>query len=193
MNLAMGGASVGRRRALPPVAISLCGPVERWPQSGFSSESVCARLRRAAPRPLHLVVDSQGGDAEEGLRLFEALLEYGVERAIILGETSSVTALIVMTAARIEVSPEARIVIHDAYCEAPYGGKSFDTPGAAAVTAFMADVFARRTGIPQGVINELMFNDTSLTAREAVSMGFADGFYTGDESASLPSTRSPAP
>lgn len=154
---------------------------------GFMQESVAAADFVQELRSIGLVstlnvnLHSEGGSVWDGLAIYNAIREFkvtpGGERVVRVGALAASIASVVMLAGdRIEVAPEAQVMIHNPM-GATIGGQS-DHELTAKRLGMAKDqilqIYQRRTGSDREHLSDLMDAETWFAGDEIRSAGFAD-------------------
>jgi ATP-dependent Clp protease protease subunit len=144
---------------------------------GVSAREIHDRLRGADGGPVNVLINSYGGDVYDGIAIYNELLRYGGEINVrIMGIAASAASLIAMAGHRIEIGANAEIMIHNAWTIG--WGNAGDMRAIAErldqVDANLAATYAARTGRPADAIAAMMAEDTFLSGKAAVDLGFAD-------------------
>lgn len=146
--------------------------------AGMVDAAVIQKQLKAIGRaPVHLILNSPGGDAFEGIAIYNLLREHpGKITVSVLGMAASAASIIAMAGDRIEMGEASFMMIHSA--AGMVMGNSQDMAEFAELLATIdqagAELYARRTGLPVKEVLAMMQKETWLTAKEAVAKGFAD-------------------
>jgi ATP-dependent Clp protease, protease subunit len=158
---------------------------------GIAAKDVVAALQDASSsKSLTVFINSIGGDFFEGKAIYAALARFAESHkvtAVVDGLAASAASLIAMAAPRVEMAPDATMMVHEVH-----GGKfgrSSDLRALAdmmeAENATLTGIYQRRTGIDGEKIASMLAAETWLTASQAVEQKFADAIY-GQASAGKP-------
>lgn len=127
--------------------------------------------------PLHLRVNSPGGDVFDALAIYNMLLDYdGQVTVTVDGLAASAASFIAMAGERVTMNRGAKLMIHDAsgLCI----GNAAEMNAMAAlldmVSGTIADIYAARTGTAAEEWRQAMRAETWYGAAEAVEAGLAD-------------------
>jgi ATP-dependent Clp protease, protease subunit len=138
---------------------------------------VLGALRGLDAETIELRINSQGGDAIDGLAIYNDLrANVAPKNVIITGIAASAASIIAMAGDHIAMADGASIMIHNAWCTVS-GNADFLEKVAGELRGCddaMARIYTARTGIPDAQVRALMDAETLLTAAEAVDLGFAD-------------------
>jgi ATP-dependent protease ClpP protease subunit len=132
------------------------------------------------PSKIKVIIDSEGGDAQTGLSIYNFLLRCDAKVEVeIIGLAGSIASVIAMAAnkGKLRIARNAFMMIHKA--EGGVWGPSDEIrKGADLVdlyTSQIVDIYAQRTGKSIDDINALIANgDFWMAGEEAVTQGFAD-------------------
>lgn len=143
--------------------------------------------REDASQPITLFVDSNGGELNAGLAVYDTMRQASCPiRTVCLGIAASMAALLFVAGTERAIYPHAEVMVHDPLT---LGG------GGSALTvqeqsrrlmrarATSAGILARHTGLPIEEVYEMTKQDTFLSAEEAVDRGFADYIVGGEDRA----------
>jgi ATP-dependent protease ClpP protease subunit len=141
-----------------------------------------AAFLRTAKGEVTVIVNSPGGSAFEGLAIMDELSRHGRVTARVVGLAASAASVAIMGARRIVMTQQAFLMIHESSGTATGTARALARSGEAIdkVDARIAAAYAKRSGLPEAEIRELMAAETWLTAAEAVEKGFADEIAGAD-------------
>lgn len=126
---------------------------------------------------IHLQINSPGGLAFDGIAIYNAFRNHkGKVTASVDGIAGSAASVIAMAADEITMQRGAVFFIHNAQ-RLTIGDQHAHTVSAEHLTkisADMAEIYAERSGVPLREVQRMMDRETTMSAREAVAMGFAD-------------------
>lgn len=147
------------------------------PFYGVSAAAVLATLRANPNSPCRVLINSPGGDAFEGLALYEALRSHAGRVTVeVLSLAASAASVIAMAGDEVVMAPGAMIMIHDALTWT--AGNEADHLAAAAllgkVSDMLAEIYAARAGGTASAWRTVMRQEGWFTAAEAVAAGLAD-------------------
>ena len=137
--------------------------------------------------PLSVRVDSFGGDVYAGISILNALRRYpDVVTVYVDGIAASAASFIAVGGAdRLIMSPNSSLLIHGAWSQGM--GNSEEMAQLAAdlnqITDNLATIYAEKTGQEPAYWRELMKQDTTFTAEQAVEAGLADEVAEFEKSA----------
>lgn len=161
---------------------------EDYFESGIITANLVRRALAMFEGDVTVKVNSTGGDPTEGEAIREAFRTHaGKVTVVVTGDAMSAASLMIMGAARIEMSRGSIMMIHDPSTIAI--GTSSDLRHAAnyldVLADTYADVYAARAGMSAEDVRALMVDELYMGPAEAISRGFADGL-AGSVSATLP-------
>lgn len=150
----------------------------------FGEESVAAtdfirELRGLGKNVTSLAVNlySEGGSVFDGMAIYRALRDFPAEKTVhVTSLAASIASVIMLAGDKVEVAPEATVMIHNPMTIAMGGEK--EMLDAAAVLKKAKDqilnVYERRTGADREHLSELMDQETWMVGDEIKAAGFAD-------------------
>jgi ATP-dependent Clp protease, protease subunit len=154
-------------------------------QGGVEAGGVLGALRSADVETIEIRINSQGGNAWDGLAIYNDLrLMTAARDVLITGIAGSAASIIAMAGDTICMADGAFIFIHNSWIDGA-GDASFHEQIAAELRqadAAMSRIYAARTGIPEDQIRALMAAETLLTSAEALDLGFCDEIISLDGS-----------
>lgn len=168
----------------------------RWYDGGaFSASMVSEALAAFAGEEAVVRVNSPGGSPFEGEAIRAALASHdGGVRVIVAGLAASAASLLIMGAARIEVTSGSLIMIHDPSSFAAGNAEALRRVAAGLDVSAdtYAAVYAARTGLPVEEVRQMMRDETWLGPARAVALGFADAISDGEADVSADPALDPA-
>lgn len=173
---------VEMRAAAPPapLQILMSGDIgEGFFSEGITAAGVTAAMNAAPGRPLHIQLNSRGGDAYEGAAIRGALKASGRDITVDVIGLAASAASVIMTAAtpgKLRIAKNGVVMIHNASGRA-YGGVQQMEAAAACLRAIndgAAEVYAERTGRTAAECAQLMAKETYMSAARAKELGFVD-------------------
>lgn len=148
-----------------------------WDGGGVTAKSVKQQMDAAGSySKILLRINSPGGDAFEGLALFNLIRSAKKPIDVYIdGVAASAASIVAMAGDTITMGEGGLIMIHNAW--ALCGGFEADhramADTLARVSGSIGDVYAGRTGKSVDQVKALMDAETWMTAQEAVDNGFA--------------------
>jgi HK97 family phage major capsid protein len=162
--------------------MSVIGPYAEFGE--VSAVMVRDALKAIGNAPVRMVINSPGGDAFEGIAIYNLLREHPRPvTAHIIGEASSAASVIAMAGDRIEMGEATLMMIHSA--------SGFVMGNGADMREFadfleqldqsVAQLYSRRTANAVDDVLEMMRVETRMSAEQAVAKGFADVALAAEE------------
>lgn len=180
------------------VTISILSPIGKpWFEGDdvFSAKDLMSQLESANKKPITLNINSPGGDAFEGVTIYNLLVDYPAPITVnVLGEAASAASVIAMAGDKIRMYQGALMMIHSSSGLAI--GNADDMRDLADILekldGSVADVYAQRTGNSRETIIEMMQAETWMTPDEAVDNGFANEIVKDQKPAKSVKASAPA-
>lgn len=122
-------------------------------------------------------INSPGGDVFCAAEIYTALKEYpGKVTVKIDSLAASAASVIAMAGDEVCMSPLAHMIIHDPETIAIGPAAEMDKAKAQllAVKENIVNAYQLKTGLPRAKLSDLMTAETTMTAKQAVDLGFAD-------------------
>lgn len=123
-------------------------------------------------------INSQGGDVFAGVTIYNALKDYGKGKVTVKvdGLAASIASVVAMAGDEIIMSPGSMMMIHNPWSmgvgSAEELRKAADTLDE--IREAILPIYTDRSGQSEDTVQELMDNETWMTAEKAVELGFAD-------------------
>jgi ATP-dependent protease ClpP protease subunit len=142
----------------------------------ITPDAVARALKDAAGKPITISLHSGGGDALAGIAIHNMIARHkGAKTVVVEGFAASAASLIAMAGDRIVMPSNAFLMIHEAWGGAM--GDAEQMRGTAAlldsISAAYRSTYAKRSGLEEDEVAELMRAETWFTAAEAVAKGLA--------------------
>lgn len=145
---------------------------------GISADSFVKELNALGKvRDINLYINSDGGDVFDGSTIYSRLVQHPANVSVYVdGLAASIASLIAMAGNKIYISDQGMMMIHN-----PWGAisgtaedlrKRADTMDK--IRANLVGAYARRTGLTEQVISEMMHGETWMSASESLTKGFVD-------------------
>jgi len=162
------------------VTIQILAPIaQAWDDDDpvFSAKMMVAALKDANKSPITLNINSPGGDAFEGVTIYNLLVDYPAPITVnVLGEAASAASVIAMAGDKIRMYQGALFMIHRA--SGLLIGNSDDAEHFRDVLdkldRSVAEIYVARSGNTTEKVLKLMADETWMTPDEAVANGFAN-------------------
>ncbi|MBA6051493.1 head maturation protease, ClpP-related [Staphylococcus aureus] len=154
---------------------------DKWVYEMLGMDSTCPKdvltQLEFSDEDVDIIINSNGGNLVAGSEIYTHLRAYkGKVNVRITAIAASAASLIAMAGDHIEMSPVARMMIHNPSSIAL--GEAKDLNHAAEtlehVGQIMAEAYAVRAGKNKQELVEMMARETWLNADEAIEQGFAD-------------------
>lgn len=132
-----------------------------------------------------LRINSPGGDVFDGLGIYNDLIAYeGNVKVEIVGVAASIASIIALAGDEIVIAPNAFFMIHNAWTIGLGNRHDFEDVAAtlAKIDDSMARTYASRTTSGIREVKKMMDDETWLSAKEALDMGFATSIADGADS-----------
>jgi ATP-dependent Clp protease protease subunit len=155
-----------------------------WGMEFTTAKMVKDQLKAIGKAPVLVTINSPGGDAFEGIAIYNLLREHGAKVTVsVLGLAASAASIIAMAGDTIKMGEGAFLMIHSS--SGLVMGNQADMREFAdllqSIDSSVAKLYAARTGKPEAEMIAMMQKETWLTADEAVKSGFADVAVPGDK------------
>ena len=180
-----------RAKAAPPASgqIDILGSIgfDPWTGEGVTAAQVKEALKAMGKAPVVVSLNSPGGDAFEGVAIYNLLREHPGEITVrVLGLAASAASVVAMAGDRIEMGEAAFLMIHSAW-GVVIGNRNDMREFADLLDALdrsVAEVYARRSGQEVKAVLKMMEKETWLDAENAIETGFADASFAHEKAAS---------
>lgn len=146
------------------------------------ASDVQTALEEADGEDIVLEINSNGGIATSGFEIYTLLKEYpgNVEAHVICA--MSAATIIASAADKVLVSDACIYMIHNtqSYAEGDYRDMQMEADALREFNESIINVYTRKTGMSREKLQELMDNDTYMSAEKAIELGFADDYMFGN-------------
>jgi ATP-dependent protease ClpP protease subunit len=142
----------------------------------ITAEAVSRELEAAKGAPLTISLHSYGGDALAGIAIHNMLARYkGDKQVVVEGIAASAASLIAMAGDRIIMPSNAFLMIHNAWSWTAGDAETMRDQADVLdmISAAYRGTYARKTGLPEAEVADLMNAETWLMADAALASGFA--------------------
>lgn len=159
--------------------------IDFWTGEGVTAKAIRDALKGSKPKTIKLSINSAGGDAFEGVAIYNVLRQYGEKGARIVGEVTGLAAsaasIVLAAADEVTIPANAAIMVHEAWTSVR--GSAGDLEKRATLLRQINDTAADtyvRSAMRRGVAKSrddmlaLMAEETWMFGDEAVTHGFAD-------------------
>ena len=150
-------------------------------ESWWGDEVTPAMFRQeleAHPGDIVVYINSPGGDVFAGSQIYTMLMEHkGNVTVKIEGIAASAASVIAMAGTTVLIAPTAYMMIHNA-SSWPYGNKHelrHEADVLDEIDKGIRQAYHIKTGIRDSKLAEMMDDETWLSSRTALEMGFVDG------------------
>lgn len=156
--------------------IYIYGPIVgvKWHEDEVGAKDFIDQLKPLGDVDLH--INSSGGNVATGSAIYNALKRHpGTVDVYIDGVALSMASVVAMAGRRIIMPKNATMMIHDPALEL-FGNATAMRKAADVLEKFKVGLVAayqEKTGLAAGKIEQLMAEETWMTAEEAVNLGFA--------------------
>lgn len=155
-----------------------------WTGEGVTSKRIAAALRHMGPGPVTVNINSPGGDAFEGMAIYNMLREHDGEVTVkVLGLAASAASIIAMAGDTVQIARAGFLMIHNTWVVA--AGNRNDLREIAEwlepFDAAMADIYTARSGLEAKDVSALMDAESWINGSSAVERGFADELLPSDQ------------
>ena len=145
---------------------------------GISAEMFAEELRDLG-NVSHITVgiNSLGGDAFDGIAMFNALVSHPARVTVrVDGIAASAASIVAMGGDRVEMSQGSTLMIHPPWTITIGDGLLHHRIGDILIdsTDNLINIYANRRGINRAKVNQLVWDESWMSAQEAVDLGFAD-------------------
>lgn len=161
---------------------------EGFYSDGVTVKGVTNALKRMNGEDVTVNINSAGGDMFEGLAIYNALREYdGKVTVKVMGMAASAASIIAMAGDEVLIGESAFFMIHNAWSIA-VGNKNDFIKAAEDFSKFdeaMANIYAKKTGKDYAEITKMMDDETWLSGKDSVEMGFATDYLDDGDIAEM--------
>ncbi len=171
----------------PQGEIDILGEIGDPMWGGIDAGAVKEALRACGTGPVLVSLNSPGGDAFEGIAIYNVLREHPGQITVkVLGLAASAASVVAMAGDKIIMGRAAMMMIHSAWGIA-IGNQQELRDFANVLDALdqsVAGLYAHRTGMKVDDVLELMHSETWMSADQAIDDGFADSIADDEGGAS---------
>ncbi|WP_428924989.1 head maturation protease, ClpP-related [Marinibacterium sp. SX1] len=156
----------------------------RFMDGGGFSPAMVRNALRLVQGDVTIWVNSRGGDPHAGEAIRAMIAGHaGETRVIVAGMAASAASLLIMGAARIEMTAGSLIMIHDPHSVVFGDAASLRSQADAldVMAATYARVYAARAGMGEEEVRDLMRSETWFSPDAAIATGFADAIFRPTE------------
>lgn len=163
-----------------PAVLRLDGPIdtETWWGDEVTPAAFRAELE-AHPGDIEVYINSPGGDVIAASQIYTMLVEHkGKVTVKIEGLAASAASIVAMAGTTVLMAPTAYMMIHNAWSYAVGDSKAMrhEADVLDEVDKGIREAYRLKTGLRDSRIEQLMEDETWMSARTCVDLGFADGY-----------------
>lgn len=144
---------------------------------GITAQSFIDEIKEYENKELNIHINSLGGEVFEGMAIYSIIQRRKAKTTVYIeGIAASIASVIALAGDEIIMSENSLLMIHNAW-----GGTQGDAKDMRKqadvldkITNEIAEVYVKKTRMPYSQIEEMMNEETWLTAEEAVALGFVD-------------------
>jgi len=144
---------------------------------GITAQSFIDEIKEYENKELNIHINSLGGEVFEGMAIYSIIQRRKAKTTVYIeGIAASIASVIALAADEVIMSENSLLMIHNAW-----GGTQGDAKDMRKqadvldkITNEIAEVYVKKTRMPYSQIEEMMNEETWLTAEEAVALGFVD-------------------
>lgn len=163
----------------------------KWDEDEVSANSFIEELDAVGASDIDLYINSQGGAIFPAAAIYNAIRRHDAEViAHIDGIAASSASMIAMAADVVEMADNALFMIHDPWALVMVAGNAEDVRKAADQTARGLDAAKDamitaygRSNLSESDISDAMASETWYTAEQALTAGFVDAVFKGQQAA----------
>ena len=159
-----------------------------WFSEGNTLQTVKAQIDGIKSKNIIINIASFGGDADEGFSIHSYLSsKKAYKTARLLGSTASAGTIVAMSADEIQISENARFLIHNSWTQAVGNAEQLRKTASTLdkVDVRMIAIYKKKTGKSEEEIKDLMAREEWLSADEAKDFGLVDEVTEASKIAAL--------
>lgn len=140
-------------------------------------QAITDALAQANGQDIELQIASNGGDVFAGSEIYTALKAYtGQVTCQVVGLAASAASIIAMAGDKVQMSPVAQLMIHQAWTDNEGNSDSMNHTADVlnSLDGSIVNAYMLKTGLDQNTIIKMMSDETWMSAQAAVDKGFAD-------------------
>lgn len=143
---------------------------------GVNATEIKKQLQDIGDNRATVLINSPGGDTSEGATIYNLLKSHkaGVDVKV-MGIAASAASVIAMAGETIEMMEGSMMMVHNTWTVA-FGNRhdmNYISGVLSKVDTSMREIYAKKTKLDDAKLNELLDNETYMTGKEAVELGFA--------------------
>ena len=184
-NIFQGIAPVKMAHAEDEAEIPILGAIgEDFFGEGITAANIRKQLKAIGDSPVSVTLNSPGGDAIEGIAIYNLLREHpGNVNVNIVGMAASAGSIIAMAGDTVRMGEATKIMIHSAW--AIVAGNQDDLTEMAefldSIDTSVAELYSARSNLNAEEVLELMREETWMGGQQSIDLGFADEATIGGE------------
>ena len=144
---------------------------------GITTAEIEEQLSDSTDKPLNIYINSYGGEVFEGFAIYNMLKRYkGFKTVVVDGIAASIASVIAMCGDKVVMNEASMMMIHNAsgVCIGNAEEMQKVVNALEQMNEVIRDVYKARTNLSDEKLAELMNNETFMSAKECVELGFAD-------------------
>lgn len=148
-----------------------------------------------ASAPIEMFINSDGGDVQEALAMYDMLRECKNTTATIKGMCASAATLLALACDKVRMTPSSSFMVHE-----PRGGVYGTLPEVEArldyfksMRSKVYEIYAAKTGLTTEALEKILSKDTYLTATQALEGGWVDEILAPSDAEEEKNEETPAP
>ena len=144
---------------------------------GITTAQIEEVLNNESNKPLNIYINSYGGEVFEGFAIYNMLKRYkGFKTVVVDGIAASIASVIAMCGDKVVMNEASMMMIHNAsgVCIGNAEEMQKVVNALEQMNEVIRDVYRARTNLTDERLEELMNNETFMSAKECVEYGFAD-------------------
>ena len=144
---------------------------------GLTAQSFIEEIKSYKDTPMSLHINCVGGDVFEGMAIYNVLKKRTARTTVYIeGIAASMGSVIALAGDEVVMAENSLFMIHDAWGGAM--GEATEIRKTAAlldkISGEIADIYTKKTNLPYNRVQEMMDEETWLSADEAFNLGFID-------------------
>lgn len=168
----------------PIVDDSLAEMFKYWGDPYIAAKDVKAFLETVGDEDIVVKLNTYGGDVTAGAVIFSYFKEIKNNVTFqVIGSAASMGSILMLSGNKLELSPLSTIMIHNPSAMVAGDHRAMESMGKLLLLdkKQLADVYIEKTGLSEERVFDMMDNETWLSAKEAVELGFADSIMFENE------------
>jgi ATP-dependent Clp endopeptidase proteolytic subunit ClpP len=144
---------------------------------GLTAQSFIEEIKSYKDTPMSLHINCVGGDVFEGMAIYNVLKKRTARTTVYIeGIAASMGSVIALAGDEVIMAENSLFMIHNAWGGAM--GEATEIRKTAAlldkISGEIADIYTKKTNLPYNRVQEMMDEETWLSADEAYNLGFID-------------------